>query len=58
MTLAIGSEFTTTKSGVVGTIEEIVVHPSGVVRIRLDVNGETRWTSIKSEDLELELEGA
>lgn len=51
MTIALGSEFTTTKSNVTGTVEEIVVHPSGTVRLRLLVNGETRWTSVKSEDV-------
>jgi preprotein translocase subunit YajC len=54
MTLEVGSEFTTTKSGVVGTIREIVEHPSGVIRIRLEVNGENRWTSIRKEELALE----
>lgn len=50
MALEVGSEFTTAKSGVVGTIQEIVEHPSGVIRIRLDVNGENRWTSIRKEE--------
>lgn len=60
MAVAVGSEFTTKKSGVIGTVQEIVVHPSGVVRLRLDVNGETRWTSIRQDELEEELvlEGA
>lgn len=46
-TLTVGSQFTTLKSGVEGTIEEIVQNPSGSVRVRLmTVNGE-RWTTVK-----------
>lgn len=46
-TLTVGSQFTTQKSGVEGTIEEIVENPSGSVRLRLmTVNG-TRWTTVK-----------
>ncbi len=46
-TLTVGSQFTTAKSGVTGTIMEIVQNPSGSVRLRLDVNGEDRWTTVK-----------
>ena len=46
-TLTVGSQFTTSKSGVVGTIQEIVKNASGSTRIRLDVNGQDRWTTVK-----------
>lgn len=48
-TLTIGQEYTTAKSGVKGTIQEIVQNPSGSVRVRLDVRGKERWTTIKPE---------
>jgi hypothetical protein len=43
----VGSQFTTAKSGVVGTVQEIIKNPSGSVRIRLSVNGQDRWTTVK-----------
>ena len=46
-TLTVGSQFTTAKSGVVGTIQEIVNSKSGSMRVRLDVNGQPRWTTVK-----------
>jgi hypothetical protein len=46
-TLTVGSQFTTAKSGVVGTIQEIVNNKNGSTRIRLDVNGQARWTTVK-----------
>jgi hypothetical protein len=46
-TLTVGSQFTTAKSGVVGTIQEIIKNPSGSARVRLDVNGQPRWTTVK-----------
>jgi hypothetical protein len=47
-TLEIGQEYTTAKSGVKGTIQEIVPNPSGSVRIRLVTkNGKDRWTTAK-----------
>ena len=47
--LEIGQEYTTQKSGVKGTIQEIVTNASGSVRVRLDVKGKERWTTIKPE---------
>ena len=44
---AIGSVFTTQRAGIVGTVKEIVANPSGTYRVRLDVNGEPRWTTVK-----------
>jgi hypothetical protein len=46
-TLTVGSQFTTAKSGVSGTIQEIIKNPSGSARVRLDVNGQPRWTTVK-----------
>ena len=33
---------------VTGTIKEIVPNANGTVRVKLDVNGDTRWTTWKS----------
>lgn len=46
-TLTVGSQFTTLKSGVSGIIEEIVQNKNGSKRIRLSVNGQDRWTTVK-----------
>ena len=46
-TLTVGSQFTTAKSGVSGTIQEVVENKNGTFRVRLDVNGEPRWTTVK-----------
>ena len=46
-TLTVGSQFTTLKSGVEGTIEEIIQNPSGSVRVRLMTTNGTRWTTVK-----------
>ena len=45
--IQIGSQFTTQKSGVVGTVQEIVKNSNGTSRIRLTVNGADRWTTVK-----------
>ena len=44
--LTVGSQFTTAKSGVSGTIQEIVENKTGSFRVRLDVNGQPRWTTV------------
>jgi hypothetical protein len=44
-TLEIGQTYTTSNSGVTGTIKAIDNHPSGINRILLDVDGKERWTS-------------
>jgi hypothetical protein len=44
-TITIGSEFTTRKSGVTGTVQEIIEKPHGYV-LRLDVNGVERFTTV------------
>ena len=44
---SVGSQFATQKSGVVGIVQEVVKNASGSYRIRLDVNGQPRWTTAK-----------
>ena len=46
-TMTVGSQFTTQKSGVVGTVQEIIKNPSGSYRVRLETSEGTRWTTIK-----------
>jgi hypothetical protein len=46
-TLTVGSQFTTAKSGVSGVIQEIVANKNGSFRVRLDVAGQPRWTTVK-----------
>ena len=46
-TLTVGSQFTTAKSGVSGVIQEVVANKNGSFRVRLDVNGSDRWTTVK-----------
>lgn len=43
----VGSQFKTLKSGVTGEVKEIVKNPSGSFRVRLDVDGQDRWTTVK-----------
>jgi predicted lipoprotein len=43
----IGSSFTTLTSKVTGTVKEIVKNANGSLRVRLDVNGQDRWTTVK-----------
>lgn len=50
-TYQVGDLFTTLKSGVTGVIKEIVPNASGSVRVRLDVNGKDRWTSVSPDNL-------
>ena len=47
MTAVIGQSFTTAKSGVTGIVQEIVENKNGTYRVRLDVNGSERWTTVK-----------
>ena len=46
-TPTVGSQFTTAKSGVTGTVQEVIKNTTGSLRIRLDVNGQDRWTTAK-----------
>lgn len=43
----VGDTYTTQKSGVTGTIQEIVSNANGSLRVRLSVNGADRWTTVK-----------
>lgn len=48
MTITVGSQFTTQKSGVSGVVREIVKNASGSQRVRLELaNGDTRWSTVK-----------
>jgi hypothetical protein len=47
--IQLGQELTTKNSGVKGTVREIVQNSSGSVRVRLDVKGKERWTTVKPE---------
>ena len=48
MTITVGSQFATQKSGVQGIVREIVKNASGSQRVRLELaNGDTRWTTVK-----------
>jgi hypothetical protein len=42
----VGSQFTTAKSGVTGVVQEVVKNTNGTFRVRLDVNGQPRWTTL------------
>lgn len=46
-TIAIGDTFTTQKSGVSGVVQEVIQNATGSFRVRLDVNGQDRWTTVK-----------
>ena len=43
----VGSQFTTAKSNVTGVVQEVIKNATGSLRIRLDVNGQDRWTTVK-----------
>ena len=43
----VGSQFTTATSKVSGIVQEVVANKTGSFRVRLDVNGTDRWTTIK-----------
>lgn len=46
--MEIGQVYTTAKSGVQGTVQEIVKNSNGSQRVRLSLpNGDTRWTTVK-----------
>ena len=44
--IEIGQSFTTQKSGVSGTVKEVIKNANGSFRVRLDVNGQPRWTTV------------
>ena len=43
----VGSQFVTAKSKVTGVVQEVIKNANGTMRIRLDVNGQDRWTTAK-----------
>ena len=43
----VGSPFTTAVSKVSGIVQEVVANKNGTFRVRLDVNGTDRWTTIR-----------
>jgi hypothetical protein len=47
-TYKVGDLYTTQKSKVTGTILEIAPTDKNTVRVKLDVNGNTRWTTWKA----------
>lgn len=44
---AVGSQYTTAKSKVTGIVKEVVQNQNGTFRVRLDVAGQDRWTTVK-----------
>ena len=48
-TYKVGDTYTTQKSKVTGTIQEITTLPNGNVRVKLDVEGNTRYTTWTSK---------
>ena len=49
-TYKVGDLYTTQKSKVTGTILEIAPTNKNTVRVKLDVNGMTRWTTWKASN--------
>jgi hypothetical protein len=46
--ITVGSQFTTQKSGVSGTVQEVIENATGSLRVRLSLsNGDSRWTTVK-----------
>ena len=43
----VGSQFTTQRAGIVGIVQEVIQNKTGSFRVRLDVNGEDCWTTVK-----------
>jgi len=48
-TYKVGDTFTTQKSKITGTIMEINPNANGTVRVKLDVEGKTRYTTWKAQ---------
>jgi hypothetical protein len=47
----VGDTYTTQKSKETGVIKEIVPQANGNVRVKLDQNGKTRWTTWTAKSL-------
>jgi hypothetical protein len=48
-TYKVGDTYTSQKSKITGVIKEIVPTNKNTVRVKLDVNGATRWTTWKNK---------
>ena len=48
MEIKVGDLYTTAKSNVTGVVNAIDNHPSGTMRVLLDVDGQERWTSVSN----------
>lgn len=48
--LELGQKYTSHKSQVTGTVMEIVANPTGTFRVRLDVDGNIKWTTYIPEE--------
>ena len=48
-TYKVGDTYTSQKSKITGVIKEIVPTDKNTVRVKLDVNGQTRWTTWKNK---------
>ena len=46
--IQVGDQFTTQKSGVKGTVAEIVKNASGSLRVRLITKQGERWTTVQA----------
>ena len=45
--ITVGKTITTAKSNVTGEVKEVVKNANGSLRVRLDVAGQDRWTTVK-----------
>ena len=45
----VGSPFTTAVSKVSGIVQEVIANKNGSFRVRLDVAGQPRWTTVTSK---------
>ncbi len=43
----VGSQFTTQRAGITGTVQEVILNKTGSYRVRLEVDGQDRWTTVK-----------
>jgi hypothetical protein len=43
----VGSQFITSVSKVSGVVQEVIENKNGSYRVRLDVDGQDRWTTVK-----------
>ena len=45
-TIGLGESYTTSKSGVTGTVKEVITNDNGSLRVLLNVGGADRWTTV------------